>query len=799
MQFTKPRVRPVWRGLGALAGGCLALAGLLFAAPPVAAQGARADIVVEGNHRVEAATVRSYFATRPGERLDAAKIDEALKALYATGFFQDVHIRQADGRVIVTVVEAPVIDKVAFEGNKHVKDDDLKKEVQSKPRGTFSHAMVQADVQRILDIYRHAGRYDVRVDPKIITRPNNRVDLVFEIRDGEKTPVRQIVFVGNRKFSARQLRDVIKTSETSLLSYFKSTDVYDADRVEADRDLLRRFYLKHGYADARVVSAVAEFDPAKKGFVVTFTLDEGEPYRFGTIDVRSNLREVDAGALRARVRTHPGDTYDAEAVEKTIEQLAVEVSKRGYAFAQVHPHPDRNYQTRVINLVYAVDEGPRAYIERINVRGNLRTRDYVIRREFDIAEGDPFNKVLIDRAERRLKNLNYFKTVKIGQEPGSAPDRVVLNVDVEETQTGDFSVSGGYSTAEGWLAEVSVSERNLMGTGQAVKASVMYGEYAKGVDLSLVEPYFLGSRVSTGVELFGKQIIPNSYQSYGTDTYGATFTVGMPLTEEVGTQWRYSIYNQQVTLSPALMGCFPLSNPPPGCTPVGEASLPIRQAAANGPAWVSSVGNTVAYDNRDSKKNPKSGIYAEVRQDIAGVGGDENFIRTTGDVRYYHEVLPDVVAMGRVQGGYITGWDGQQVPLMNSFFGGPQMVRGFAPNGFGPRDLTPGTTMDNVGGTKYFVTTAEAQTPIPYLPADFGLKLAVFSDAGTVYGYGGPTYFPQFGQSVQVADSTFIRSSVGMGLVWDSPLGPLRVDYSLPLTKTSNDVLQPFHFGMGGF
>ena len=779
--------------------GWLLLAGCLFAAPPGVAQGAHPDIVVEGNHRVEADTVRSYFATRPGERLDAEKIDAALKALYATGFFQDVHIRQANGRVIVTVVEAPVIDKVAFEGNKRVKDDDLKKEVQSKPRGTFSRAMVQADAQRILDVYRHAGRYDVHVDPKIITRPNNRVDLVFEIRDGEKTPVRQIVFVGNGKFSARQLRDVIKTSESNLLSFFKSTDVYDPDRVEADRDLLRRFYLKHGYADARIVSAVAEFDAAKKGFVVTYTLDEGEPYRFGTIDVRSNVRDVDAASLRSRVLTHAGETYNAEAVEKTIEQLAVEVSKRGYAFAQVHPHPERNYQTRVVNLVYAIDEGSRAYIERINIRGNLRTRDYVIRREFDIAEGDAFNKVLIERAERRLKNLNYFKTVKIGQEPGSAPDRVVLNVEVEELQTGDFTVSGGYSTAEGWLAEVSVSERNLMGTGRAVKASVMYGEYAKGVDLSLVEPYFLGTRASTGVELFGKQVIANNYQSYGTDTYGATFSVGMPLTEEVGTQWRYSIYNQQITLTPALMGCYPLNNPPPGCTPIGEASLPIRQAAANGAAWVSSVGNTVAYDGRDARKNPHGGVYAEMRQDVAGVGGDEKFIRTTGDVRYYHEVAPDVVAMGRVQGGFVTGWDGQQVPLMNSFFGGPQMVRGFAPNGFGPRDLTPGTTMDNVGGTKYFVTTAEAQAPVPYLPSEFGLKMAVFSDAGTVYGYGGPTYFPQFGQSVQVADSTFIRSSVGVGLVWDSPLGPLRVDYSIPLTKTSYDVLQPFHFGVGGF
>jgi outer membrane protein insertion porin family len=782
------------RWIGGLAVGSLVLAWSMAGAPFAAAQKASADIVVEGNRRVEADTVRSYFHPVPGERLDAAKIDAGLKALYATGLFQDVRIREAGGRLVVTVVEAPVINKVAFEGNKRVKDEQLTAEIQSKPRGPYSRAAVHADVERIIDVYRRAGRYGVRVDPKVIELPNNRIDLVFEIKDGARTSVRDINFVGNHAFSARQLRDAIKTTTTNILSFLKSTDVYDPDRVEADRDLLRRFYLKQGYADARVISAVAEFDPAKHGFVITFTVDEGDLYHFGAVDIQSNVRDVDAAALRGRLKTHAGDKYNAEAIEKTTEDLAIEVSKRGYAFAQVHPRPDRDNAARLINLVYVLEEGPRAYIERINIRGNTKTRDWVIRREFDIAEGDAFNKVLLDRAERRLKGLGYFKTVKITNESGSAPDRVVINVDVEDQQTGEFTISGGYSTVEGPLAEVSVGERNLMGTGRVVKASVTYGEYVKAVDVGFVEPYFLGSRASAGVDVFGKQTIANSYQSYGTDTYGASFSVGMPVTENVGTQWRYSLYNQDLTLAPYLAPCSP-SNPPP----CGQASLPVQQAALNGPAWVSTVGNTVAYDSRDNKKNPKSGIYTEIKQDVAGVGGDEKFIRTTGDVRYYHEVAPDIVAMGRVQGGFAAGWDGQQVPLMNSFFGGPQMVRGFAPNGFGPRDLTPGSTMDNVGGTRYFVSTAEVQSPIPTLPSEFGLKLAVFADAGSVWGYGGPVYFPSFGQSIQLADSTFVRSSVGAGLVWDSPLGPLRVDYAFPLTKTSYDVLQPLHFGYGGF
>ena len=777
------------------------LCGWLIVAAPVGLRAAAAQaaaIVVEGNRRVEAETIRSYFRPGPGERLDAAKIDEALKALYATGLFQDVRISQAGGRLIVTVVEAPVINRIAFEGNKRIKDEQLNAEIQSKPRGTFSRAMVQADVQRIVDIYRRAGRYDVRVEPKVIELPNNRVDLVFEINDGGKTAVKEINFIGNRAYSGWRLRDVIKTTQSNILSFLKNSDIYDPDRLEADRDLLRRFYLKQGFADARIVAAQAEFDPGQRGFIITFTIDEGELYRFGSVEVQSNVRDVDPGSLRARLKTRAGDKYNAEAIEKTTEDLTIEMSKRGYAFAQVRPRGDRNYEAHLINIVYVVEEGPRAYIERINVRGNTRTRDYVIRREFDIAESDAYNKVLVDRAERRLKNLGFFKTVKITNEPGSSPDRVVLNVDVEEQLTGDFQISGGYSTANGLIAEVSIAEHNLLGGGQYAKASVAYGQYMKGFDLAFVEPYFAGNRVSLGLDVFGRQTTANSYQSYGSETYGMSVSLGAPLTETLGVQGRYAIYNQSISLDPSLMDCSP-GNPPPRCYANGEASVPVKQAAANGPAWVSAVGSTLSYDTRDNRKNPTSGIHAEVKQDLAGVGGDVKFFRTTGDVRYYREVAPDVTGMARVGAGSVAGWGGEPVPLLNSFFGGPQMVRGFAVNGFGPRDLTAGTSMDNVGGNKYFVTSAELQSRVPYLPSEFGLKFAVFADAGTVWGYGGPTYFPSFGQSVQAADSTFIRSSVGMGLVWDSPVGPLRVDYAVPISKKSYDVTQPFRFGLGAF
>jgi outer membrane protein insertion porin family len=824
----------MFRGLGLISvvlGGTLLAAAVSVVSPRPAAAQAVSSIVVEGNRRVEADTVRSYFRPGPGGRLDAAAIDEGLKALIATGLFQDVRISQAGGRLVVTVVEAPVVNRVAFEGNKRVKDEQLSVEVQSKARGTLSRPMVQADVQRIVDVYHRSGRYDVRVEPKIIELPNNRVDLVFEISEGQKTGIRRLEFVGNKAFGRARLKEVIKTSESGWFSFLKSTDIYDPDRIEADRDLLRRFYLSKGYADVRITSAVAEYDPARTGFIITFMIEEGDLYHFGTVDLLSNVHDVDANSLRAVVRARAGAVYNAEAVEKTTENMTIEMSKRGYAFAQVRPRGDRDQAAHIINVVFVVDEGPRAYIERINIRGNSRTRDYVIRREFEIAEGDAFNKVLVDRAERRLKNLNYFKSVKLTNEPGSAPDRVVINIDLEEQPTGEFSVSGGYSTAQGWLAEVSIGERNLLGRGQYAKAAVTWGQYSRGGSVSFAEPYFLGYKLSAGIDLFVQQAIQSPYQSYGMETYGTGLRLGVPLREDLGLQLRYSVYHQKLTLNPNLTDCdfsatnpavppfgapanFPTSAnpaPTPNCLANGEVSSAIKNTLLRGPVWVSLVGYTLAYNTLDNNRNPTGGLLVEFKQDFAGVGGDVDFIKTSGEARYYYNVFWDVVAVGRVQAGNVTPWGGQQVRFFDSYFGGPWLVRGFAPNGFGPRDLTAGlNSHDNVGGSMFWGATFEVQSPIPGVPKDFGIKLAAFADAGNVWDYPGPKTFPlpifpstlcghggNPADCTGPADSTKPRSSVGVGLIWDSPFGPLRLDYAIALTKEKYDVVQQFRFGGG--
>jgi outer membrane protein insertion porin family len=771
------------------AAGALVIAALaLFSAQAFAAETTappRETIEVEGNRRIDAETVRSYFHAAGDGRFDEAARDAALKALLSTGLFDKVEIEHAGERLTVHLHEAPLLDRVAFEGNKKIGDTELKAVVEAKPRGTLQRAVVQADVGRIMEAYRHVGRDDVGVRPEIIDRGNDRVDLVYVVSEGVKTPVRQINFTGNKAFGKRQLAAVIKTSATNMLSFLIGGDVYDPDRVAADREQLRTYYRSKGYADAAVPSALAEYDPATRGFNLTFTIDEGPLYQFGDITIACNVEGLDPEKLRRLLLIKSGASFDGTALDKTDDVLAIELAKLGYPFAHVTPRTMRDTTARRIDVALEIAEGARSYVERIDIHGNTRTRGYVIRREFDIAEGDAYNKSLIDRAERHLKNLNFFKTVKITAKPGSVPDRVILDVEVAERETGDFNIAGGYSTVDGWLAEVKLGDSNFMGTGVAVKSAFTYGQYTRGIDLSATEPYFLDSRVSAGIDLFAKQTDSNSYQSWGSESYGAMMLLGTPLTEQLGMQWRYSISRQSLTLDPALLAAAP--------------SLAIEQAALAGPQWVSAVGDTATYSTLDNTKAPTSGINSQLRQDLAGLGGDVKFMRTSEDLRYYHPINDDVVSLVRAQGGYITGWGGQQVPLLDSFFGGPTMVRGFAPNGFGPRDLTPGTTMDNVGGSMYWATTTELQSNIPGVPAEYGLKAIAFVDAGSVFRYSGPTTFPGSTQSLQLANANIVRSSVGAGLTWASPFGALTINYAVPLTKASYDVVQPLGFSASPF
>ncbi|MBJ6126720.1 outer membrane protein assembly factor BamA [Microvirga splendida] len=743
--------------------------------------------------------------TTPRRKKPATTAVIAISALMAgitaaeSAFAQQV----APGSRRASAAQGPIVNRVVVEGNKKIESAAFQDQLQARARAPYNQAAVDADVGRILEIYRQSGRGLAQVTPRVVDLPNGTVDVVYTVVEGDKTGVKEIRFVGNSQVSSSRLRGVMQTTETNLLSFLKSTDVYDPDRLSNDLELIRRYYLKNGYADFRIVSSDVAFDAAGGGYVVTIAVDEGEQYRVGSVSVDPRLPGVDAEAVRRGISTSEGSVYNAEAVEKSVQSLTANVARQGNPFALVRPVGSRDPSTRTISLTYVVEEAPRIYIERINVRGNSRTRDYVIRREFELGEGDAYNQVLVDRAERRLNNLGYFKRVRISNEPGSSADRVVVNVDVEDQSTGAFSISGGYSTADGFIGEVSVTETNFLGRGQFVRLAGQLGQRAHGIDFSFTEPYFLGYRMSAGIDLFSKFSDQTRYSRYENRMTGGTLRLGLPITEEFTITTRYSLYQQEITIPneedrPYNDCTFPI----PGftdangdgvitraeCEGNGEASRAIKNA--QGETITSLAGLTFNYNTLDSTRNPRNGFYAEVKTDFAGLGGDSRYFRVTGDARYYHELFEDVVGIARVQGGHIMGFGdndgaGGDLRIIDHFFMGPSLVRGFAPNGIGPRDISTGDARANaLGGTTYFGGSLEVQFPIPVLPRELGLRGAVFADAGTLYGYDGPTTFEGVdGGTIDVLDSSKLRSSVGASLLWTSPLGPIRFDYAFALSK----------------
>ncbi|MCG7393899.1 outer membrane protein assembly factor BamA [Microvirga sp. ACRRW] len=775
--------------------------------------------------------------TTPRRKKPAATAVIAMSALMAGLTVADSALAQRaqqTGRR-ASVSQGPLINRVVVEGNSKVDKAILEGELQVRARTSVNQAAIDADVQRILEIYRRQGRGLAQVTPRIVDLPNGRVDVVYTIVEGDKTGVKDIVFVGNNQVSSSRLRGVMQTTETNILSFLKSSDVYDADRLANDLELIRRYYLKNGYADFRIVSNEVTFDAARGGYVVTIVVEEGEQYRVGNVNIDSRVPAVDAEALRGDLSISAGSVYNADAVQKSVQAMTRTVGRQGNPFVQIRPVGTRDPASRTVNIGYVVEEGPRIYIERINVRGNSRTRDYVIRREFELGEGDAYNQVMIDRAERRLTNLGYFKQVRISNEPGSSADRVIVNVDVEDQSTGSFSISGGYSTADGFIGEVAVTETNFLGRGQFVRVAGQLGQRSNGVDFSFTEPYFLGYRMAAGIDLFSKFSDQTRYSRYENRMTGGQLRLGLPITEEFTLTLRYSLYQQDLEIpndeekpyndcSAPIAGYTRLANGAistgaPGevasrnfCQGNGEASLAIKES--QGETLTSLAGLTFNYNTLDNTRDPRNGFYAEAKTDFAGLGGDSRYFRATGDARYYREIFEDVVGIARVQGGHIVGIgnngsEGNDLRIVDHFFMGPSLVRGFATNGIGPRDIsTVDSAANAVGGTTYFGGTLEMQFPIFGLPRELGLKGAVFADAGTLYGYEGPTQFGVNGGTIfapdggvtcntnpnapqnciNVLDSHKIRSSVGASLLWASPLGPIRFDYAIALSKEEGEL-----------
>lgn len=748
------------------------------------------SIEVRGNQRVDAATIRDYVTIKPGVSFSNADIDESVKRLFGTGLFADVAVNQSGRTLVVQVTEYQIVNQVLFQGNKKLKDTQLSNTVQLKPRGTYSPDALDADAQAVRDAYARVGRDDATVSTQIIDLGDNRVNVVFQINEGGRTKIADINFVGNNAFSDRRLADVIATKRSTLLSFVMRDDIFDENRLRADEEALRRYYFNRGYADFQVISAFGELDENSNEYTVTITVEEGERYRFADISVDSTLADVSGESLMPLVETQSGDVYNAKDVEDTIIALTEHLAGLGYPFAQVTPRGDRNFENRTISVVYAIDQGAKAYVERIEIRGNVRTRDYVIRREFDVSEGDAFNQVLIQRAKRRLEALGFFETVDISTAPGSEADQVILVVDVVDKSTGEFSIGAGYTTggdSSGPSIEGSITERNFLGRGQYIRFSAGGGQKSRDYQLSFTEPYFLGRRIAAGFDVYKRT---RNYDHYDSETTGGTIRFGLPITETLSTQLAYNLSKEDYSLDD---NCQPLEAGDPGFpddNPCG-ISPAILDGVANSPWVKSSVSGTVVYNTIDDMKNPHAGIFATFTGEVAGLGGDAQFFKATTRATYYHTVSEemDVVALLSGGAGHVSAFGSDGLRVFDQFQSNERMIRGFAYGGIGPYDADS-TSNDHLGGTTYFNASAEAQFPLPVVPESFGLKGAVFADAATLYGSDVRTAGNVVGDGMQW------RASVGAGLIWASPFGPLRIDYAVPVVKEEADEVQEFNFGV---
>jgi outer membrane protein insertion porin family len=742
---------------------CLCLSALL--AVPAYADDTVKEVRIEGNQRLEVETIKNYLAIKPGANVTQYDLDSGLKKLYETGFFSDIQLLNEQGVVTAKVSENPSINEVIFEGASKIKKDDLEKELALKSRSVYTKTKVQSDLKRLLDVYRRSGYYSAEITPQIIALDQNRVNLVYAISEGPRAFIEKISFIGNESYNTKTLQKIISSAPERWYQFLSDTDKYDPNRLQYDQELLRKFYLENGYADFKIKSAIAELSPQRDAFYLTFTMEEGEPYTLGTVEVATKLPRERVPDLTPSLSTHTGDTYNATEVETSIDKITDVLGDNGFAFVEVMPDIKRRPNgEKVIDLVYNVTEGPKVYVERINIFGNLRTLDEVIRREFKLAEGDAYSTSKLKRTEQRLNNLGYFDKVLIERKPGSAADKTQVDVEVIEKSTGEITFGAGFSTADGPIADFGIKERNFLGRGQELRARAQVGGRREQYELGFTEPYFLDRELSAGFDLFKTVQTIQDNSSFDRESMGASMRLGYSLSEHLTHQLRYSLQKNEITNVDA------------------NASIYIKQQ--EGEDTVSLVGHSLIYDERDNRFNPTSGYSWRFNQDFAGLGGDNTFLRHEIQAEYYLPIAKQWTFASIASAGNIYGIN-EDVRINQRFFSGGQEVRGFANAGIGPRDIS---TQDALGGNNYYAATGELRFPLG-LPDELGVTGAAFADVGNSWGAdsSGPN----------IRDDNALRASLGVGLAWTSPFGPIRIDFSHAFLKQDYDETELIRFNFG--
>ncbi|MFA9201234.1 MAG: outer membrane protein assembly factor BamA [Cypionkella sp.] len=879
---------------GTVLGGYPAAALAQDAAPAVASAepAPQADTIrtisVSGAQRLEPNTIVSYIRLRPGQVYTQAAADQALKDLYATELFASASIVNNGGDVVVTVVENPVINRVVLEGNKRLKSDKITPEIKLAPRQIFTRSKVRADVARIVELYKRQGRCAATVEPKMVELSQNRVDVVFEINEGPKSKVRQINIIGNEAFDDGELRSEMLTKQARATRFFSSRTSYDPDRLAFDQQKLRQFYLTQGYADFRVVSAVAELTPDKRDFIITYVVEEGERYKFGDVAVQSELRDFSSEALTNSLRMKTGDWYDAKLVQDTTEQMTELAGTFGYAFAEVEDQYRRNKDDLTMDVTFVLKEAPRVYVERVDVNGNTLTQDKVVRREFRLVEGDAFNSLQVKRTENRIKSLGYFQeNFEIARKEGATPDRIALEANIEEQATGQLQLSAGFSSIESFILAASIQQRNFRGRGQTVGAGVNYSRYSKSANLSFTEPYVFDKNVSAGIDLYRRDLNNFNYlnndrnTTFQQTTTGGQLRLGVPLTEYTSLVGSYTLNFDDVTLDPSQFFTNRQNPPAFECDPL-LAGRYLCEAV--GKRTSSILGLTFAYDSLDSRLRPTRGRSASLTGEFAGLGGSVKYGRLRGRAAQYWPVLGNFIFSLQAEGGVIKAFGGDSVQLTDRFFLGEPQIRGFDIRGVGPRVIRqpliddPNSTDpskfivlterdqvsdDALGGEFYYLGRAELEIPLGSSVRELGLRPSVFLDVGALWGgrkpvltnspFPGGIDFPQRDangnalytqidaaapnasgvctpsatsvvtsptnpnppaclasnantaivsnvgpfQEIYLGDTPSPRVSVGIGVNWNSPFGPFRIDFSQVLLKQPGDDTKRFSFNVG--
>jgi outer membrane protein insertion porin family len=754
--------------------------GQIVAAPNVTSEetGTVNRILVQGNQRIDQTTVLSYLPIQPGDTIDPVILDVAIRTLTRTQLFADVQIGlQENGDLVVRIVENPIINQVVFEGNSAISEDKLTEEVTIGPRGIYTRARVQEDVGKIIELYRLSGRISATVTPKLVQLEQNRVDVVFEIDEGPETGVQSITFLGNQAFSDSALREVMVTKQSAWWRLFTKNDNYDPGRLDYDREQLRKFYTNRGYYDFRIVSAVAELAPDDSAFAMTLTVDEGDRYNFGDIQVVTENDRLNADFLELLLPIRTGDLYESDKIESSVDALTFAAGSAGYAFVDINPTYRPNPETDTVDVTFNVSEGQRVYVDRINVIGNTRTIDPVIRRELMLTEGDAFNRTLVERSRNNLRGLGFFKEVTIEESRGAAPDRSIVNVTVEEQPTGELSVGAGFSSVDAFVVNLGISERNFRGRGQNVVARVEWGSLRQQIDFRFTEPRFLGRDVGAGFDVFHSRYDFQTESSFDYRSTGAGLRLTYPLNGYSRLSTRYFIKDDEIIV------------PFGYCATNGVGSRALCEQV--GASLNSSAGYTLFVDRRNDPIRATRGWTGSIRQDFAGLGGDVNYVKTEVDATLYYGITPSWIVTVAGSSGYVAGWNGDAVRINDRFFKGGNSFRGFENAGMGPRDLT---TNDALGGNFYAVGSVELTLPNG-LPEQYGIRTSLFADVGTL-GVLDDRYTLGTNGLVDtaIADDLSLRASAGLSVHWRSPMGPIRFDFSQILNQEDYDRTETFRF-----